>query len=445
MKALLSLLLLVPLICTGATYDVGVAKVDITPDYPVRLNGYLARKAECDGVIQHVFAKALAIGSDRQGPAVLVSVDNCILPATVRDEILERLKKRGVKNEKLAICVSHTHSAPKLKGAADNIMGMDPTPEEQAHIDRYTREFIDKVVAVANAALDDRKPAKLAWSKGQALFAMNRRTKGGPTDKDLPVLKVTGPNDELRALLVNYACHCTTLSHEPNQISADWAGYAQEYLEKEHPGAIAMTVIGCGADANPNPRGTVDFAKQHGEEIRKGVDDLLTKTFQTLDKPLECRAKRISLAFDKLPTREEWEKRASLKGPSDYPIVYHARKNLARLDRGEKLKTELPYLVQEWNFGDELAMVFLCGEVVVDYSLRLKTDFDRERLWVNGYSNEVPCYIPSKRILKEGGYEGGGAMVYYDQPTRLADSTEDRIIEAVHAITPKTFVAKPRN
>ncbi len=448
MKLLLALICFLPLLSIGAneqTFCVGVAKVDITPDYPVRLNGYLARKAECDGVIQHVFAKALAIGRNREHPAVLISVDNCIIPATVRNEILQRLEKRGIRNEKLAICVSHTHSAPKLKGAADNIFGRETMPEEQLHIDRYTREFVDKLVSVANAALDDRKLATLSWSKGTAAFAANRRTKDGPVDHDMPVLKVTGPNGELRALLVNYACHCTTLSHEPNQICADWAGYAQEYIEKEHPGVIAMTIIGCGADANPAPRGTVDFAKQHGQEITKAVDDLLAQPFHPLSKKLECRAKRISLDFAPLPTRAEWETRAALKGPNDYPIVYHAKKNLGRLDRGEKLPTQLPYLVQEWNFGDELAMVFLCGEVVVDYSLRLKTDFDKSRLWVNGYSNEVPCYIPSKRILKEGGYEGGGAMVYYDLPTRLADSTEDKIVSAVHDIVPRTFVEKLRN
>ena len=448
MKFLLSLLCLCPLLAVGAsegTLQVGVAKVDITPDYPIRLSGYVARKAECDGVIQHIFAKALAIGTDKEHPAVLISVDNCILPAAVRAEILERLAKRGVRNEKFAICVSHTHSAPKLKGAADNIFGMDPTPEEQRHIDRYTREFVEKVVAVANAALDDRKPASLSWAKGTAAFAANRRTKGGPVDDDMPVLKVTGPNGELRAVLVNYACHCTTLPHEPNQICGDWAGYAQEYLEKEHPGVVAMTIIGCGADANPAPRGSVDLAKLHGQEITKAVDELLGQPFKSLDKKLECRAKRISLLFGPLPTRAEWERRAALKGPSDFPTVYHAKKNLARLDRGEKLPTRLPYLVTEWNFGDELAMVFLDGEVVVDFALRLKTDYDKSRLWVNGYSNEVPCYIPSKRILKEGGYEAEGNLVYYDQPTRLAESTEEKVIAAVHDVVPKSFLTTDRH
>ncbi|MEO6033976.1 MAG: neutral/alkaline non-lysosomal ceramidase N-terminal domain-containing protein [Verrucomicrobiota bacterium] len=420
-------------------YQVGVAKIDVTPNYPIRLNGYLARKSESDGIIQHVFAKALAIGSDAEGPAIMITVDNCILPASVRDELLQRLAKHEISSAKFAIGASHTHSAPKLRGAADNIFGMDLPPAEQAHIDRYTEELIDKMERVAIAALVDRKEARLSWGKTTADFAVNRRTKGGVVDHDLPLLKVLDKNGKIRALLVNYACHCTTLSDSPNQICGDWAGYAQEFLERDHPGAIAMTIIGCGADSNPAPRGGLDLAKQHGQAIATAANTLLGQKMTELTGKLEGHTKQISLAFDTLPTREEFEA-TSTDTNAPGPVRYHAQKNLRRLDRGEKLPTELPYFVQTWNFGDELALVFLPGEVVVDYSLRLKNEFDPARLWVNAYANEVPCYIPSKRIWKEGGYEGGGAMIYYDRPTRLAEDTEERIISAVHELMPNTFL-----
>src|SRR5206468_6263881 len=100
---------------------------------------------------------------------------------------------------------------------------------------------------------------------------------------------------------------------------------------------------------------------------------------------------------------------------------------------------EVPYVIETWTFGDQLAMVFLAGEVVVDYDLRLKTDFDPKRLWVSAYSNDVPCYIPSKRILAEGGYEGGGAMVYYAKPAKFAPAVENIIIHAVHEMLPQGF------
>src|SRR5204862_6523552 len=107
---------------------------------------------------------------------------------------------------------------------------------------------------------------------------------------------------------------------------------------------------------------------------------------------------------------------------------YHAKKNLARLDHGETLPKTLSYYVQTWNFGDDLAMVFLSGEVVVAYALRLKQEFDPSRLWVTAYANYVPCYIPSRRILNEGGYEAESSLWYYDRPARLASEVEELIV-----------------
>jgi putative membrane-bound dehydrogenase-like protein len=417
--------------------QIGVARIDITPDFPVRLNGYYGRNVEATNAAQHIFAKALAIGGDKDAPALFITLDNCIVPHAVRDEVAARLQKKAhIDPDRVALCTSHTHTAPCLTGAAPNLFGMDIPPADQAHIDRYTRELIDKLEKVALAALKDRRPGSLSWGRTQAEFAGNRRTKDGPVDHDLPFLVVRDPKGNLRAILANYACHCTTLGNTFTQICGDWAGYAQEYLEKEHSGVIVMTAIGCGADANPGPRGTLELAKKHGQEFTDAVNRSLTSALNPLPGKLECRTKQIELPFDTLPTREQWETLARQTNA----IGYHARKNLARLDRGEALETKIPYLVQTWNFGHDLAMVFLSGEVVVDYSLRLKKEFDAGRLWVNAYANDVPGYIPSARILKEGGYEGGGAMVYYDHPTRFAPGIEEKIMGAVHELMPKDFV-----
>jgi hypothetical protein len=424
-------------------YQVGAARIDITPDYPVRLSGYGGRRKESEGIDQHLFAKALAIGSDKDGVALLLTVDNVAVPDYIREELLRRVARKPVVwPEQLALCSSHAHTAPMLRDVCPTLFGVDIPPDHQAHIDRYTREVTERLEQVARAALKDRKPARLAWGQTQAGFAANRRTAGGPTDHDLPVLFATDKSGKIRAVLVNYACHCTTLSDTPNHICGDWAGYAQEYLERDHSGAVALVSIGCGADANPQPRTGLDFAKQHGQAVATAVNDLLARKLSPLHSKLECRAKRIMLPFDQPLTREEWEKRAQ---SDNHWIAYHAKRNLARLDRGEKLPTELQYLVQSWNFGDELAMVFLAGEVVVDYSLRLKAEFDPARLWVNAYANDVPCYIPSKRIWREGGYEGGLAMIYFDRPTRFAENVEDLIITTVHELLPKEFLLRAKN
>jgi hypothetical protein len=78
--------------------------------------------------------------------------------------------------------------------------------------------------------------------------------------------------------------------------------------------------------------------------------------------------------------------------------------------------------------GRDVCLLALGGEVVVDYTLRLKVELGRERTWVAGYTNDVMAYIPSRRVLTEGGYEGGGAMVYYGLPTIWSPEVEELIV-----------------
>ncbi|MBI2924516.1 MAG: neutral/alkaline non-lysosomal ceramidase N-terminal domain-containing protein [Verrucomicrobia bacterium] len=428
-----------------AARQIGVARIDITPAYPIRLTGYAVRKTESEGTAQKLWAKALAIGSDQEGPAVFVTVDNCGVGANVIEEVAERLKRKAsLARERFAVCSSHTHSGPCTVGFAPNIFAQKIPDDQLATIVRYTKELTDKLEQVALAALADRKPGKLAWGEGRVGFAANRRTAGGPADHALPVLAAYSRDGKLRAVIANYACHCTTLGGEFNQFCGDWAGFAQAAIERDHPGAVALISIGCGADANPSPRGGPDFglalAKRHGEELAREVSDLLAGHLLPLRHQPACRAKRIELPYDKHFTREELQERAKQTGI----VGYHAQDYLNRLDRGEKLPPTLPYFVQTWTFGDQLAIVFLGGEVVVDYSLRLKKEFDGARLWITGYANDVPCYIPSRRILQEGGYEAESSLWYYGRPAKLAPAIEDLIVNTVHELLPKEFLADPK-
>ena len=111
--------------------------------------------------------------------------------------------------------------------------------------------------------------------------------------------------------------------------------------------------------------------------------------------------------------------------------AYAAGRFLAEIDAGRSLPTALPYVVQAWSFGRNLRMVFLAGEVVSEYSLRLRRELPQEPLWFTAYANATPSYIPSRRMFPEGGYEVDASMDYYGWPVRLAENTEDVIIGAV--------------
>ena len=428
------------------TMEVGVARVDITPEVPIRLAGYAARsKSETETVLQRLSAKAIAFGSDAQHPSVLITVDLVGIPWRITKRVGEQLaKKAGIDPSQFVICASHTHGGPEvgnllniLQSRGDHFSDSLLALNQLVHISQYTEQLIQKLEEVALAALKNRQPALVAWGQGQALFAANRRTKGGPVDPALPMMRITNPDGTLKAVFVSYACHGTTLGGI-NEIHGDWIGEAQRMIEANHPGTIAMVALGCGGDANPEPRGTIEHVKLYGKEIADNVDKLLTAQLQPLTTPPVGSMKWIKLPFSKVPTVPELIQLSAentVKG-------YQARLELDRVQRGQTIPEALDYPVQTWNFGNKLAMVNLAGEVVVDYSLRLKNELGAEHLWINAYSNDVPCYIASRRVLKEGGYEAETSMYWYNKPSPFSEEVEDIIVKAVHALVPPPFKAE---
>lgn len=179
--------------------------------------------------------------------------------------------------------------------------------EEMATVGRYSDGLIDKIVAVCETALANRSPSRLDWGIGEVGFASNRRVleegkwtgfgvqAAGPVDHSLPVMRVVGEKGELRAVFANYACHCTTLGGDMHSIHGDWAGEAQRLLEERHPGAMALIAIGCGADANPNPRGNMDAVLQNGKALADEVDRVIGAPLAALRSLPVSRIERIEL------------------------------------------------------------------------------------------------------------------------------------------------------
>ena len=429
---------------------IGVAVTDITPEYPIRMTGYSSRAKESEGIASRLKARALAMGADdaEGGPTVLLSVDTLGVGSKITEEVAARLKTRKkVARERLVICATHTHCGPTLTTTPKAILGVDLPADQQGRIERYSAELTDALERVALAALEARAPGRLAWGRGSVGFAGNRRllkegrwigfshNTNGPVDHALPLLRVTDPEGKPRAVLFGYACHCTTLPGEFNQICGDWAGFACEAIERDHPGVVALATIGCGADSGPQPTGTLDLARRHGEALAAEVGRLLNAPLKPLVGPPSARSRSIELPLEAPPGREELERRAKLPASEGYV----ARQFLRRLDAGEPLARSIPYPVTTWCFGDDLAMVFLGGEVVLDYNLRIRWETDANRLWVTAYTDDVSCYVSSRRVLAEGGYEPDFSMVLYGQPARLAPAVEDLVVRTVHDLLPPPY------
>jgi hypothetical protein len=433
---------------TAPAVPVGVAKVDVTPDGPVRMYGYGARTTESEGIAGRLKAAALAIGDDAgEGPAVLLSVDCGAVPPAIRDQVLGRVQaKTPLKPERFMLCNSHNHSGPDV----DGMKSMSGAQRE--HLARYAKELTAKLEEVVLKALASRAPARLAWTKGSVGFAANRRVlkdgkwvgfgavPGAAVDHGLPVLRVTDSQGKLLAVVVNYACHNTTLRGDFKQIHGDWAACAQESIEADHPGATAMVTIGCGADADPCPHGTVALCRQHGRALADEVKRLLAGPLKPIEPKLTARKTVLPLPYHPPPPIEELKRRAK----NSFPV----QRVLRQIERGEKRLDSRDYHVAVWTFGDDLAMVFLSDEVVADYALRMQREFDGSRLWINAYSNLVAGYVVSDRLLKEGGYEVSNSLsaaVSYGRPDSVQPTVETRIVECVRSLLPECFrtAAKP--
>ena len=433
------MLLLAVLPCSAAGFRAGVARAKITPDLPVWLNGYAARTHPANHVMQDLWAKALALDDGRGGRIVIVTADILFLPRELTDPVAERCRKQfGLKRAQLLFNASHTHSGPAIWPRIHVSFDLNPQDTESAH--QYALKLMGQLVQIVGESLSNLSPAELAYGEGEAGFAVNRRIAllrklnpgkdfPAPQDHSVPVVRVTAPDGKPIAVLFGYACHNTTLTGEFYEVGGDYAGFAQVALERSHRGAQAMFLELCGGDQNPDPRSRLDLAEEHGNELAASVERVLAGSLRPLNPPLRTAYQTTHLLFAP-HTRAMFESEAK---SSNAFAVRRAKLMLEDYDRNKPVRS-VPYPVGAIRFGDGLVILALGGEVVVDYSIRAKQEYPKLNLVVAGYSNDVMSYIPSVRILHEGGYEAKDAMVYYEEPGPYTDDVEEEIFRTIHRV-----------
>lgn len=418
----------------GATgYRAGVARIGITPAKPIWMAGYGSRTHPSSGKLTNLYAKALAIEDGKGGRIVIVTADLLLLPRALTEVVAARAAQAyGLDRASILFNASHTHTGPEIGFEKPVLFDLSAT--DFARVQEYTRQLSEDLFTVIGGALAELEPATLDYGFGEAGFAVNRRqptpngvmigvNPQGPVDHRVPVVRVSR-NNRLLAVLAGYACHNTTHTGDEYRLGGDYAGFAQAELEQNFPGTAALFLQLCAGDQNPEPRGTEDLARQHGIELAETVARVLRGKLQRIDGPLRTVYQVTQLRFAP-HTRETFEEEA--KGPEG-PAARRARKMLAAYDAGRPVRST-PYPVQAVRFGKSLTLLALGGEVVVDYALRLRREYG-DALIVAAYSNDVMGYIPSRRVLEEGGYEAGTNLIYYGQPGPFSDDVEDRLIEA---------------
>ncbi|MFN9717797.1 MAG: neutral/alkaline non-lysosomal ceramidase N-terminal domain-containing protein [Planctomycetota bacterium] len=423
------------LVAQQPAWQAGVASTIITPGELIWMSGYGSRTAPADGKISDLYAKAIVLQDPEGHRVLLITLDLVGIARGISQEICEQLmKQHNLTRAQIAIATSHTHSGPVV-GA--NLRPMfELTDEQWKQIDDYKQSLVQSILDVSAKAIADVSPVKLQSGEGVATFAVNRRTNReadvpmlreagqlvGPVDHAVPVLSIRTPDGKLKASVFGYACHATVLSGM--QWCADWPGFAQKEIESRHPGCTALFWAGCGADQNPLPRRTVELAEQYGRMMADAVDRVLAAPMTEVSGSLKSAYREIDLAYHRIPSKEEIESDAK---SADIFIARRARWLLTTIEREGKLSETYPYPIQMWKLGNQITLTTLGGEVVVDFALRLKAELQGESQWVAAYCNDVMAYIPSKRVLLEGGYEGETAMIYYGLPSKWSEQVEEHI------------------
>lgn len=447
-------------------WKAALGKVNITPKELGWMAGYAARKGPAEKVTQELFAKVLIVEDHTGTQQIIVTWDLIGVPIALRQKLEAIVKtNHDLAPRQLLINASHTHSGPVIRlyhpngGKGTPLVGYDKIPTDEqplrvAQVQAY-REFLVKSVEKCIAqTLDKLAPARLSVGRARCAFAMNRRTPvqnpdgstafrnapnpEGPVDHQVPVLQVRSANDDnkIKGIVFGYACHATTMGNL--EMHGDWPGYAQQYLEEDYPGAIAMFINGCSGDQNPYPRRLQHFMHRHGRSMATAVQAAMQTPQTEVSGKLSSALSWPKVAYSKAPTRTQLNQQ--LETATGYQKLYNEFL-LSELDAVGKLPENYPVPVQVIRMGDRFTLVGIGGETCVEYSLRLQKELVQENqhalIWVAGYSNDVMTYIPSEKIRNEGGYEGGSSMIYIRSsahPAPWAPGIEDRLVNEVHKL-----------
>ncbi len=335
---------------------------------------------------------------------------------------------------------SHTHSGPVIEKSLVNIYPLDGT-DQLEKIKNYTERLEEKVFQSIRESVSKLTPANLYYGKGIARFAVNRRNNKaseiessyefkGPVDYNVPVLFAKSvEGNSIITLVCSYACHGTVLADY--YWCGDYPGFAQIELQNMYPGSVSIFLAGCGADIDPMPRLKLSLARQYGKELACAVESVVDNNAQEVSSYLSTSLEMATLELEQPISKEELEQIANDPTQVDYKFR-SARYLLRELSEGKSFPTSYDYPVQVWNLGG-IPHVALGGEVVIDYVKFIKQMFGNNVI-VLGYSNDMMSYIPSVRVLHEGGYEGGDFQIGYGLPAKWKESIEERILSAVEKL-----------
>lgn len=439
----------------NSVYELGTARVDITPTEPVWLSGFSSRNrtpSHVKLVDPHIplYARALCIRRlEDDSPLILVSLDVIAIPRSLSARIYRQAyQQHGLPRASLRLCATHTHSGPVIGEA---LAPLSPTDgANRARIARYEGHLQQCVQQVIATAMTKRERVKARFARGRAALSVNRREiretmfdasspRRGMTDDTVPVLRFERARDgRVIAGVFGYAAHPTILT-SGYSYSGDYPAVAAHALESRFTSATWLFLPGAGGDQNIYPRGSPTLLHRHAATLAAAVTATVTAVNMSRDAiagRLFARHALIDLPFATRYSRLDLRKRAQ-QGDVQRRAV---RVLLPSVANDGFTPSSYAFPVAVWRVGG-LTIAFLGGEPTIGYVRLLKNvGID----WVVGYSEDVMGYVGTKDVIRVGGREGGErAAWYYGLPAAWSVRAEDLIVHGVRQLLTDSMLEKP--
>ncbi|HOJ10178.1 MAG TPA: neutral/alkaline non-lysosomal ceramidase N-terminal domain-containing protein [Clostridiales bacterium] len=412
-----------------------ILKEKITPEFPVFQQGFSGRaRKKSIGVNDDIYATVALIQSNKT--VAIIAMDLLYGNRRVADEIKKAInEKYGLVQDEIIINYAHTHSVISIKGEDDD------NPENVI----YYNTVKTKIMEAVDKAFDNLTEGDAYICKGKSKFGVSRRYPSeqgalwkpyfneNAIDKDLFLIKLVDKSNEIRGLIYNYACHPTTLGPDNYWISADYPGMVRKYLEEKYEGMIPMFLQGCGADIKPyitadNGRFrscTLDEVDQAGKSLAGEIQELIDNAgWKKINVELQTESSEVKL-YSEIWSIEKWETIANNPDEPEYRKIA-AKKVIDEMKNG-KIKSYIPYYISLLRLDDKTCIIGLENEVVSEIGKKIKKILSDEDAIVLGYSNSIMCYIPTKDVLLNGGYESA-SFISARLAGQFINETEDIII-----------------
>lgn len=434
-----------------------VMKQSMTPPQPVFMAGFGARTRKSEGLLDELYVKAVLLSEG--GKELLLVVFDALgadrgFVLGVKKALGERF---GLEEADILLHFTHTHASIHLTGEHPELrrgnysLAQDQWHEDSAAIDytediKYYRWIRDTVTALVERCYAGLQPGRLKLAAGRTRAAISRRrvTEDGvlwapapdaDIDDEMTVLTLTDSEGRVKAVLFNLACHPTAMGPDNYLLSSEFVGRACQRLEDERPGEIAVFLQGAAGDLKPRHSAeggrfkvcSTAEMQAAGDELASEVRRVLTDgAFAGIEGPFRSELASIDLSA----AAPDERKMAQLLSGEAGEYYRRAAERTIKAEQRGVAKTKLPLYVQTWRLSEQVTLVALESEIPTEYSLKLKCGCPDRKLIVLGYSNGVYSYIPTRRILKEGGYEADHPFTIGFK-SRFVPETEELILQEV--------------